>query len=301
MLREIKAQEPSPYVITVTAFRLDRQAIRAVKLGAFDYITKPFEIDQLILAVEKALAIANCAPRSSACARKSRRATASTTSSASRRRCRGLRPHPAPREFQRVRCDHRESGTGQGTGRKSPSTARPRKNRPSSAVNCAAIRTRLLEASCSATSAAPSPMRATTARACSSRPTRAPSSSTRSRSCRRRCRPSSLRVLQEREIRPLAPPRDEKVDVRVVAATNKELEVGLKERHVPRGSLLPAERDPAAVAALRDRAEDIPALAEHFLASYATKAGKPLKSIAERPRKRCSATRGPATCASSRT
>src|SRR5450755_4862999 len=56
MLREIKAVSPSPHVITITAFGSIDTAIRAVKLGAFDYITKPFEIDQLILSVEKALA-----------------------------------------------------------------------------------------------------------------------------------------------------------------------------------------------------------------------------------------------------
>src|SRR5579863_406344 len=56
MLREIKAVSPSPHVITITAFGSIDTAIRAVKLGAFDYITKPFEIDRLILSVEKALA-----------------------------------------------------------------------------------------------------------------------------------------------------------------------------------------------------------------------------------------------------
>src|SRR5438552_870921 len=55
MLREIKAVEPSPHVITITAFGSIDTAIRAVKLGAFDYITKPFDVDQLILSVQKAL------------------------------------------------------------------------------------------------------------------------------------------------------------------------------------------------------------------------------------------------------
>src|SRR6478736_2495981 len=56
MLREIKAVTPSPHVITITAFGSIDTAIRAVKLGAFDYLTKPFDVDQLILSVEKALA-----------------------------------------------------------------------------------------------------------------------------------------------------------------------------------------------------------------------------------------------------
>jgi DNA-binding NtrC family response regulator len=55
MLREIKAVTPSPHVITITAFGSIDTAIRAVKLGAFDYITKPFDVDQLILSVQKAL------------------------------------------------------------------------------------------------------------------------------------------------------------------------------------------------------------------------------------------------------
>ena len=56
MLREIKAVTPSPHVITITAFGSIDTAIRAVKLGAFDYITKPFDVDQLTLSVQKALA-----------------------------------------------------------------------------------------------------------------------------------------------------------------------------------------------------------------------------------------------------
>src|SRR5438552_2052753 len=56
MMREMKAVTPAPYVITITAFGSIDTAIRAVKLGAFDYITKPFEVDRLLLSVGKALA-----------------------------------------------------------------------------------------------------------------------------------------------------------------------------------------------------------------------------------------------------
>jgi DNA-binding NtrC family response regulator len=55
MLREIKAFTPSPHVITITAFGSIDTAIRAVKLGAFDYITKPFDLARVVLAVERAL------------------------------------------------------------------------------------------------------------------------------------------------------------------------------------------------------------------------------------------------------
>src|SRR5262249_42237008 len=55
LLRDIKATEPSPHIIVITAFGSIDTAIKAVKLGAYDYITKPFEIEALVLAVEKAL------------------------------------------------------------------------------------------------------------------------------------------------------------------------------------------------------------------------------------------------------
>src|SRR5918912_1300996 len=55
LLREVRAVDPSPYVITITAFGSIDTAIRAVKLGAYDYVTKPFELDQLLLTIDKAL------------------------------------------------------------------------------------------------------------------------------------------------------------------------------------------------------------------------------------------------------
>src|SRR5262249_48189299 len=55
LLRDIKATEPSPHIIVITAFGSIDTAIKAVKLGAHDYITKPFEMEALVLAVDKAL------------------------------------------------------------------------------------------------------------------------------------------------------------------------------------------------------------------------------------------------------
>ena len=189
---------------------------------------------------------ARCAPRSRGCATRSSAATASGTSSASRRRCR--RCSTLIRRLSRlggVGAGHRRVGHGQGAGRarRSTSTARARRGR-SSPSTARRSPTRCSRASCSATSAARSPTRAPIAPACSSRPTAARCSSTRSPSCRRRCRPSCCACCRRARSARWARRAAEKVDVRVVAATNKELEARLARRRVPRGPLLPPERHP---------------------------------------------------------
>ncbi len=89
-----------------------------------------------------------------------------------------------------------------------------------------------------------------------------------------------LRVLQERFIRPVGGNEEIAVDVRVIAATNKDLdklvaENNFREDLYYRLSVIPIEVPP-----LRDRREDIPLLAAHFLKKYAPAAGKSILRIA---------------------
>src|SRR5215472_6908638 len=53
-LREVKNQENSPTVIMITAYGSEKLAVGAMKSGAYDYLPKPFEVDELRLVVEKA-------------------------------------------------------------------------------------------------------------------------------------------------------------------------------------------------------------------------------------------------------
>jgi two-component system response regulator PilR (NtrC family) len=89
-----------------------------------------------------------------------------------------------------------------------------------------------------------------------------------------------LRVLQEWKVRPLGSTEERRVDVRVIAATNKDLrqlviEKTFREDLFYRISVIPLHVPP-----LRERSEDIPLLALHFLQRFAQQMGKPVRGIA---------------------
>ena len=86
ILRQVKEQTPETLVILMTAFSTVENAVEAMKLGAYHYVNKPFNLDEVALLVEKALETSSCAERSARCAAARVGTTASTPSSARRRR-----------------------------------------------------------------------------------------------------------------------------------------------------------------------------------------------------------------------
>ena len=88
-----------------------------------------------------------------------------------------------------------------------------------------------------------------------------------------------LRVLQEREFERLGGTRTLKVDVRVVAATNQDLRAALEEGTFREDLYYRLNVVPINIPPLRERKEDIPYLADHFVARFARESGKPLTGI----------------------
>jgi transcriptional regulator with GAF, ATPase, and Fis domain len=90
-----------------------------------------------------------------------------------------------------------------------------------------------------------------------------------------------LRVLQEKEIQPVGGALPVKIDVRVIAATNRNLEKEVGEGRFRLDLYYRLNVFPIELPALRERTEDIPFLANHFIAQYNRKAGKKITGLSD--------------------
>jgi transcriptional regulator with PAS, ATPase and Fis domain len=93
--------------------------------------------------------------------------------------------------------------------------------------------------------------------------------------------PKLLRFLESGEIHPVGEPRPQKVDVRVVAATNKDLEQLVAEGRFREDLFYRLNVLPIHIPPLRERREEIPALVENFLATFGREMQKPMLRVAD--------------------
>jgi DNA-binding NtrC family response regulator len=286
MLREIKAVSPSPHVITITAFGSIDTAIRAVKLGAFDYITKPFDVDQLILSVQKALA--ERALRSEVArlrdeVQRSYRWGNIVGRSAAMQEVFGLIRRLSGSSASVLVTG--ASGTGKELVAKAIHFNSPRRERPFVPINCAAIPDTLLESELFGYKRGAFTDARTDRTGIFVEADGGTMFLDEIAELSPALQAKLLRVLQEGEIRPLGAARSEKVDVRVVAATNKDLETRLTSGAFRQDLYYRLNVIHIHLPALRDRPEDILPLAEHFLGRSATKAGKEIRAFHESAKK----------------
>jgi DNA-binding NtrC family response regulator len=266
LIRGVKALPAPPHVIMVTAFGSIETAIRAVKLGAYDYIIKPFEIDALLLAIDKALSERNLRQRVDRLQREveDRFSWGNVVAKSE-----------AMREVltivQRIAGSTAsvlitgESGTGKELIARAIHYNSQRREGPFVAVNLAAVPENLIESELFGHKKGAF----TDARADKPGLFVEADGGTifldEIGELALSLQPKLLRVLHEHEVRPLGATKTQRIDVRVLAATNRNLETMLaagefREDLYYRLNVIQLDLPP-----LRGRPDDIIPLAEHIL------------------------------------
>jgi DNA-binding NtrC family response regulator len=281
LIRWAKGYDPRIAVLAITAYGSIETAVQAVRLGAADYIPKPFEPDVLLLAVSKAL----------------REHTLRAELTALRTEMQGrfgfasiVAKSAAMREVlsiaERVADSPSTilitgpSGAGKEVLARGVHQHSRRRARPFVAINCAAIPEALLESELFGHKKG-SFTGATTDRPGLFRQAQGgtlfldeigdlPLS----------LQAKLLRVLQEREVRSVGAERADPVDVRVLAATHHHLRDAIAKREFREDLFYRLAVIELHIPALADRVDDIVPLAEHFLAEHAARIGRPITGFA---------------------
>jgi DNA-binding NtrC family response regulator len=271
LLRRLAARSPAPRVVVVTAHGSERQAVEAMKAGAWDYFRKPFENDELVAVVRRALEAARLAAENERLTGELALSGSMVFASEPMRRLAVLVARVAPRDVTVLVTG--ESGTGKERVAEALWRASRRADRPFVRFNCAALAPELAEAELFGHA------RGAFTGAARARPglfgeadggtilldevgELAPGAQAK-----------LLRVLQDGEVRPVGEERARHVDVRVIAATHRDLAALSRAGRFREDLYYRLNVVTLRVPPLRERPEDVPALARHFLARSAERFG----------------------------
>jgi two-component system response regulator PilR (NtrC family) len=282
VLRAVKESSPETVVIMITAFANTETAIAAMKEGAYDYITKPFKLDELRLVVEKAL-------EKKLLSSENRRLRTELRSQLGKRNLIG---NSAPMErvlelIGRV-ADTKtnvliggESGTGKELVARAIHDSSDRRDHPFVAVNCGAIPENLLESELfghvkgAFTGAVQNKSGlfevAEGGTLFLDEVGELPQS----------LQVKLLRAIQEKKIRRVGGTGDREVNLRILSATNRRLEEEVAAGRFREDLYYRLNVIEILVPSLRERMEDLPLLVHHFVERYAEELGKPVRGFGD--------------------
>jgi two-component system response regulator HydG len=279
-LKEIKLRQPDLPIVIMTAYSDVRAAVEAIKSGAYDYLTKPLDFDDLRQAMERALDHA---------ALRHENRTLQETLAASLDTGDIISQSPTMRQMMQSLAAIApseatvlitgESGTGKELIARAIHNNSPRRKGPFIAVNCAALTESLLESELFGHE------RGAFTGAEGRRKGRFQSADKGTvfldeiGEISAAMQSRLLRVIQEREIQPVGSDRTIKVDVRILGATHRDLAHDVEQGRFRQDLFYRLNVVGLHLPPLRERPEDIPLLAGHFLKKFAKKNHKHVKTF----------------------
>ncbi len=281
-IRHSRQLRPDVPVIVVTAFGSIRSAIECIQAGASNYLTKPFEPEELQFSVENALRYRDLMLENQqwqAFAMSERGKNRLLGKGAAMQTLRAQITQVAP--FKTNVLITGESGTGKEAVARTIHEQGPRADHPWVAINCSAIPRDLMESELFGY------VKGAFTGALQNRLGRLEQANHGTLfldeigDLELELQAKLLRVLQEREFSPVGSDAIRRVDVRIITATNRDLHELVRQNQFREDLLYRLDVYNIHVPSLRARAEDIPLLANAFLQEFRVEMGKPVVSISE--------------------
>jgi two-component system response regulator PilR (NtrC family) len=281
IVRHVKTGSPETAVIVMTAFGSTQTAVAAMKLGAHDYLVKPFDVDELKIVLHNAL-------EREQLREENRRLKAEFRNRHGLERIIGVSRAMAP-VFDMIRSVGAtsttvlitgESGTGKELVAKAVHAQSPRSEAPFVSVSCAAVAETLLESELFGHVKGAFTDAHQNKKGLFEAAHRGTIFLDEVGETPLSMQAKLLRALQEKRIRRVGGTEETDVDVRVIAATNRSLEAMVREKRFREDLFYRLNVIPIHLPPLRQRREDIPLLAEHFLQRFAADMGKPVRRVA---------------------
>jgi two-component system response regulator PilR (NtrC family) len=280
LLREIKARSPQTAVIMMTAYTSHKSAIEAMKHGAFNYLSKPFDVEELKILARGALEKLHLESENTYLKRELEQKYQFSNIVG-----RGPRMQEVFSLVDRVAKTSStvlirgESGTGKELVAKAIHYASARRDRRFLSINCGALPENLLESELFGHEKGAFTGAVRDKKGLFQEADQGTVFLDEIGEMTPAMQVKLLRALQDRKIRRVGGNREEPVDVRIIAATNQDLQLQIQAGQFREDLFYRINVIPIHLPPLRQRREDIPLLVEFFLRKYSQTLGQPVRPI----------------------
>jgi two-component system response regulator AtoC len=282
LLPQISRQLPGVAIVLMSAYGTEDLAVEAMRRGAYDYLAKPFQPNEVVLTLRKAYEREKLRKANELLQRDVQRAVGDRPIvAASRPMIELLEMLERTAAYKTTALLTGESGTGKEVLARAVHAQSPRRNEAFVAVNCGAIPDNLLESELFGHAKGAFTGAGRARRGLFVEASGGSIFLDEIGELPQALQVKILRVLQEEEVRPVGESKSLQVDVRVIAATSRDLEQDIADGRFREDLYYRLNVMHLRVPALRERREDIPLLTDHFLEHFRTALGKPIRTITD--------------------